>query len=516
MVLGRLFVWAAAIAGGLLVLAIGFLIGEQVNKPPRSAESEQASASTGDIASPEFVSRVSTGDLGDTYHPTEALVTKLQPVASYDRATTFTGELVSQHRSSLAFEVNGLVSEVVVDRGYSVKRNDLIAKIDPADLNLRRKQAQAERARAAAVLAEMKAGPRETTLQAAKAEVEAIKAELINLSKQLTRQRQLAKDGVIAESELDAIQSATTAAEKRQQAAQRRLDELESGTRKEQIDAQEAVLAAVQSQLELLDLQLEKTQLLAPFDGVILDTFVDQGAVVAAGQQVAQLVDDQHLEAHIGVPPEIAAEITATSKRNKDVTYALQISGRVFHCAFDRVLPVVDPVTQTALVVFQVDTNMVPSPTETAQANAEHRPAVDHDSAPALYSGASVQLRWHQRVETEGYWVPNQALSQARRGLWSLYEFKVDPDSGSAEQDIPNNDSTNSPVMGRVTKIQVEVLYAQRNRSFVRGTLNDQPWIVVKGAHRLLDRQRVQVKQAAGTNLNGDQTVESDLPSNKE
>jgi hypothetical protein len=52
----------------------------------------------------------------------------------------------------------------------------------------------------------------------------------------------------------------------------------------------------------------------------------------------------------------------------------------------------------------------------------------------------------------------------------------------------------NESPLGRVWTIhqqQVEVLHAEQQRSYVRGTLTPGAWVVVAGADRLLEGQRV-------------------------
>ena len=58
-----------------------------------------------------------------------------------------------------------------------------------------------------------------------------------------------------------------------------------------------------------IDIELEKSRLLAPYDGVIADRYVYQGAVVSPGTPVVRLVELTDQEAQIGVPATMAGTL---------------------------------------------------------------------------------------------------------------------------------------------------------------------------------------------------------------
>ena len=484
MVLGRIFVWSASIAGGLLFATIVALVWAQVERQNQTTSSRQ-DASAGQDDRSTF----------STYHPTEAWVVRPHKQDCFQRTVVFTGKLVAKRRTTLAFESMGRVDQMLVDTADTVSEGQTLASLDTKTLHLELQRAEAQATGARALLNEMTAGVRPTTLQAARAEVDAIAAELVNLDRQLSRQQQLAASGAIAASELDSIQSLVNATTKRRDAAQKRLDELELGTRQEQLQAQEANLDALQSQVELLKVQIEKSELKAPFSGVILETLVDEGAVVSPAQPVIQLLNTDQLEAHVGVPQSVAEAIVA---KPNETHLRLKVGNQWLETQLQRTLPVVDPITQTVLLVFPVSANVV-----------QNQPLLN-----TLLSGATVQLEWEQSVSTSGYWVSNDALTQAERGLWSVYAFEANslPEpagNAAAESVIPAADSQQPATIGVAAKIQVEVLYTENNRSYVRGALQPGQWIIAEGTHRLLDGQRVQVKaapskQASGSSANSE------------
>ena len=69
-----------------------------------------------------------------------------------------------------------------------------------------------------------------------------------------------------------------------------------------QIEQAEAALAAAQADLASAQLQLEKTRLLAPFDGQVLNSTLDVGEFAVAGQQVGALYAVSSVEIPVPVP----------------------------------------------------------------------------------------------------------------------------------------------------------------------------------------------------------------------
>ena len=55
--------------------------------------------------------------------------------------------------------------------------------------------------------------------------------------------------------------------------------------------AQEAVVRRVAAQIESVDVDIAKSRLRAPFSGVVSRRFVDEGAVVSAGEPLFRLLE---------------------------------------------------------------------------------------------------------------------------------------------------------------------------------------------------------------------------------
>src|SRR5438876_8571833 len=159
-------------------------------------------------------------------------VTTVQPSIHAERS--FTGIVATRVQSDLGFRVPGKVLERLVDTGQFVKRGQPLARIDPTDLRL------ATRAHEEAVAAAT-ARARQT------AEDEA-------------RYRDLVSKGAVSASAYDKVKAAAESAR--------------------------AELNAAKAQAEVSRNESNYAVLRADTDGVVVETLVEPGQVVAAGQVV--------------------------------------------------------------------------------------------------------------------------------------------------------------------------------------------------------------------------------------
>ena len=70
-------------------------------------------------------------------------ITTIEIQQSYNITQRFPGKILPLNYSKLAFEVPGKISEVKIDIGDAVKRNDILAALDPAEMQANLNQAQA-------------------------------------------------------------------------------------------------------------------------------------------------------------------------------------------------------------------------------------------------------------------------------------------------------------------------------------------------------------------------------------
>lgn len=218
-----------------------------------------------------------------------------------------------------------------------------------------------------------------------------------------------------------------------------------------QLAAAKADIAATRSARASVDVALDLSTLVAPYAGSVTARDADEGTVVNAGQRILAIVEDGALEVRVGVPPEVASGLAAGED------HGLEVGGREFPARLHALVETIESETRTVTAVFHFD----------------ERPAGVRDGALARVAVAT-------RLDTPGLWLPITALTESRRGLWSA--FVVEPDGEDAL---------------RVARRELEVLHAESERVFVRGTLEDGETVVATGLHRLVPGQRVRLIESA-------------------
>lgn len=311
------------------------------------------------------------------------------------------GQLEAKSRAVIGFELAGTFTESLVDEGQYVKQGELIGQLDT-----KRLQAQQAELRA--------------TLVRANAD-----ARLAKLSEK--RIAKLVANNLESTQVLDEAEDATIS-------ANARVDE-------------------IQAQINSVNVQLEKSNLYAPFNGTILTRNLDPGSVVSQGQTVFVMQQDAALEARIALGEQDASELVAG--QSVTLLYRDQrIPAQVKSIAQQRSVQ-----TRTVDVIFTLDGQQT-----------------------SVLPGDLISFEVNKTIEQKGAWVPLSALTSSIRGLWSLYMLE--------ETDNRTMISTRS----------VNVLYTSKDRAYVAGAIEQSDKFVRNGSQRLVPGQQVGVSRGTFSN----------------
>lgn len=174
----------------------------------------------------------------------------------------FTGVVAARVQSDLGFRVSGKVLQRLVDAGQTVRRGQPLMRIDPVDLKL---AVNAQQQAAAAARAQAK--------QAAQEEA---------------RYRNLLGTGAVSVSAYDQARAAA--------------------------DAAKAQLSAAEAQAEVARNASRYAELVADGDGVVMETLVEPGQVVSAGQVVVRVAHAGPREALIQLPETLRPAVGSTGQ----------------------------------------------------------------------------------------------------------------------------------------------------------------------------------------------------------
>jgi HlyD family secretion protein len=395
--------------------------------------------------------------------PLPVAVIELGRLAAPQLSDTYRGVVVASKESELAFRRGGRVEAIEVKEGESVRKGDVLATLDAADIRAQIAVATSRIAEAEAMLAELVAGPRKQTIEAAEADVRRLQATADLARTTALRHKTLVEVNASSYQQFDDAKSAYAQASAALAAADQQLSELREGTRKEQIDAQSSRVASMRAQLDSLRIDLTDSRIVAPFDGVIARRYLDEGAVVNPQSRALRLLQIDPLEARFGVSPIDAASI----RTGQEVT--LTVGQQPIPATVSRVEPEVDLATRTQglFVTIVSSSGVVPGQTVSLALRAS---AADS----AAESGGDQALGGDTEL-----WVPLTALSRADRGLWSL--FVVIPQSAAGDDGFV------------VERREVQVLAVEAELARVEGALVVAGDRVVSGAlHRVTPGMKVE------------------------
>ena len=169
-----------------------------------------------------------------------------------------TGTVMPRQEVAVGADVSGLlVMELNADIGDMVKQGDILAKLDASTLTTQLAQFEAQEAQNAASMAQ-------TEAQIVDAEIGVRQAQ-----ESFDRAQKLAKSGVAAPASLDTARNALDSANAKLNTARQGLAA---------VDAQAKFIAAQKNELKL---RIEKAEVKAPADGLILARNAQLGAVVS-------------------------------------------------------------------------------------------------------------------------------------------------------------------------------------------------------------------------------------------
>lgn len=384
----------------------------------------------------------------DAAKPLVVAVVAPERATGYTTTTQWTGEVRPRRRVTLAFEIAGRVGPVTIDEGQTIAAEKPLLTVDVTRRKAALREVDARLTEANATLAEMKAGPRKEVLDAARSQVTELEARRALAESKRIRRVALRERKRITAEELDESTQQVVALDAQIAAAKARLKELVLGTREEQIQAQAARVLALEAQKARLDEDIADAKLLAPFAARVTQVLVEEGAVVAAGTPVVELITKTDAEAWIGVPPEDVVRYPVGAKAS------VRVAGKVFQAEVLAHIPRTDPVTRTQPIVLRL-------PAE-----------ADEVAIP----GRLARLSSERAVEAAGWWVPKAALAKGLRGLFALMAVEA-KDGGD-----------------RVVRHHVEVLHVEGTRALVRGTVDGKTRLLVEASRRVVPGQRVEVR----------------------
>ncbi|MCL1068706.1 efflux RND transporter periplasmic adaptor subunit [Shewanella olleyana] len=317
---------------------------------------------------------------------------------SYQHQQRYTGIVRSADTTGVGFELAGKLSDIIVDSGDAVVKGQTLAMLNTQLL-------QAEQ-------------------QQLKASLLQTKADLDLAQSNLARSIELKKQQYVSEQQFDETQQQVASL----QANQKRLE----------------------ASLYATELKLEKSVLVAPFDGTISKRHHNLGEVIALGSPVFTLIGTSQQQAYIGVPNTVAQ----TLRTNQQVN--ILIGKTVYQGIVAGISAEIDAVTRTVQLRINLPSNK------------------------QVINGEIAYLEYQQQITDAGYWVPISSLTDGVRGLWNVFVVTKSDDG-----------------LARIERRDVDILYTTEQQAYINGAINKDDVIVTQGLHKLVVGQQVKPTSAA-------------------
>jgi RND family efflux transporter MFP subunit len=305
------------------------------------------------------------------------------------------GKIEATQTADVGFDLSGIVINTLVDEGDEVSKGQLIAVLDNQRLLAQMSELNATLARAQA------------------------DARLAKLSEQ--RVTELVAKNLEPRQRLDEVREATAAAN--------------------------ALTAEVQARQQRVQVELQKTNLKAPFDGVVVTRPVDAGTVVASGQAIYKIQLRAKLKARIALSTDDAYSL------KKGHSYPLSIGDKQVPGVLISIAKQRRTDTHTIDAIFTLP-----------------------EDVQQLVPGDLISIQLSRSAAARGAWVNRQALSSSVRGLWNIFVVAQ----------VEGEEKIQSKV--------VEVLHADEQKAYIAGAFNTDDLLVINGLQRLVSGQLVKAK----------------------
>jgi HlyD family secretion protein len=196
---------------------------------------------------------------------------------------------------SVGTQVSGQIKELYVDFNSEVKAGQLIAQIDPETFEFRVRQALADvdAARAAVLTAQ-------ANVLASQAAISRAQVDVAEAQRDFERKKDLADKQFIAQSEADKARALVNTSGESLKSAQAQLAVTQAQVKSAQANVAQREAALAQARVDL-----QRTKITSPVNGIVIKRAIERGQTVAASLQapelfvIAQNLSDMQVDASI-------------------------------------------------------------------------------------------------------------------------------------------------------------------------------------------------------------------------
>jgi HlyD family secretion protein len=315
--------------------------------------------------------------------------------------------LVPQAQAAIVAKISAPIKKFLIQRGSRVKKGELLAVLENADLVAAVQDSQGALKQADASYATTtKAGVIED-LQKAQLDLAQARANL-DLQQSIVNSRQnLLQQGAIPRRDLDTAQAALVQAKAAYDVANQHLTSLKSVSQSATIHGAEGALESAKGKYEAAQAGLSYSEIRSPIDGVVTDRPLYAGEMANTGQAIVTVMDTSSLLAKV----HLSQEQTTSLKVGDDATLTFTGQDEPAHGKISLISPALDTGSTTLEVWVAV-------PNKTGKYKA----------------GTPVHVSLAARTLADVVTVPNEALITTKSGTPAV--MVVDADSVAHQKDV--------------------------------------------------------------------------------
>jgi len=302
----------------LLVLAAGLSgCGAAPEDADEATAEESADAATADEGEEETPQRRERA-VRVTASPAESVELVVPVVAE--------GSVRARRSAEVKFELAGRITRVYVEEGQRVRRGQRLASLDDREYQVALEEARSNRLQALAQIA-----VEEEDIGSATRSPSAIEEQLASLDA-MERRGEITKD------------------ERRDREIQLGVAAVKDGTYRRELLEVRSGLAAARAAEARAELNLERTVLRAPFEGVVRGLELATGERVQTGASLCTVIDDVDVEAQVGV---LEADLKGLEV-GRPVLVEIPALERTVPARVDVISPEIDPESRTCEVLVRL------------------------------------------------------------------------------------------------------------------------------------------------------------------
>lgn len=190
------------------------------------------------------------------------------------------GTAIPLQEVNLSPKTSGKLAQLYVDQGDRVEQGQILARMDDREIQTSLDQSTANLAQTEARLALIRAGARVEEIAQAQAQVDLAQSQAKLASDRSKRYQNLANQGAVSRDQLQEFLTNERNSQANLQQAKRKVEQLQNGSRPEEIAESQAQVAQAKAQLRAAQIQATDAVIRAPFSGVITQKYANVGSFV--------------------------------------------------------------------------------------------------------------------------------------------------------------------------------------------------------------------------------------------